>query len=40
VLLLVVLFFDNGVAGGIEWARDRLLGERTAEPTEPSSGED
>jgi branched-chain amino acid transport system permease protein len=40
VLLLVVLFFDNGVAGGIEWARDRFLGEQPAEPTEPSSGED
>ncbi len=25
LLLIVVLFFDNGVAGGIKWVRDRLV---------------
>ncbi|WP_254537137.1 branched-chain amino acid ABC transporter permease [Halomarina litorea] len=27
VLLLVVLFFDNGVAGGIDWVRERAFGD-------------
>ncbi len=36
ILLVVVLLFDNGVAGGIEWARDRFLGGDDDPAPEPS----
>ena len=35
LLLVVVLFFDNGVAGGIDWLRERVGGDQgTAEPAD------
>lgn len=40
ILLVVILFFDNSVAGGIEWLRNKLFGEFESAGTGTETSDD